>query len=306
MFCKFCGSEIEDGSVFCNKCGKSQEDAAQLEEKIKKSKKIFYLAAIGGVIALAVIVALLLIRSMTAIEIVSKSVEAGSIVDAKDIVIAKSGNASVKLTEEIDTSKIGACDVKCEISNGIFNSEETITVNVVDTTKPVIDGPKSITIISGQKFVPSDYYTVDDFEENLADKIVMSPELDTDKEGKQKIVLSATDSSGNKGDLSVEINVLKLTVNEEKVLQVINQYIADGNSKEDILSAAWIMKTTGGGNGVDYYVEVANNVLYAIDYSGEISEFTVSDCGGDTTLYELMVYAVHYNATSVNTSKLLN
>lgn len=160
-------------------------------------------------------------------------------------------------------------------------------------------------MISGQDFDPGLYYTVDDFEDNLQEKIKVRPLVDTKTEGKKEVELSVKDSSGNEGKLSVTVNVLNLTTNEEKVLAAINQYIADGNSIDSVLSSAWVMKTSGGSNGVDYYVEVASNVLYAIYYSGEISEFTVIDCGG-ATMHELMVYAVHYNGTRVNTSKLIN
>ena len=44
MFCKYCGSEIEDNSKFCEKCGKKLDEAVPAAEaeshmKKKKSKK---------------------------------------------------------------------------------------------------------------------------------------------------------------------------------------------------------------------------------------------------------------------------
>lgn len=63
------------------------------------------------------------------------------------------------------------------------------------------------------------------------------------------------------------------------------------------------MKMVGAANGVEYYVEVAKDVLYAIYSSGKVSEFTVIDCGG-TTMHELMVYVVERNGAKVNSQKL--
>lgn len=306
MICKYCGSEIEDDSTFCGQCGKAQhaERNAETQKGTKKGAKTKYIMIAAGAILCVVIAVVVVMKSMTNIEIVNDSVEAGSIVNTKDIVKAKSGSATVSLEGEIDTSKLGNQEIKCKISNGIFHSEKKISVAVVDTTCPTIEGPESITVIAGQEFNVSDYFTVNDFDKNLADNLKMDPELDTSKEGTQEVVVSATDSSGNTGELPVEIKVRKLSVNEQKVLQAINQYVADGKSKDDILQAAWIMKTSGGSNGVEYYVEVANNVLYAIEYSGAVSEFTALDCGG-STMYDLVVYAVHYNGTTVSTAKLL-
>lgn len=304
MVCKHCGNEIEDGSIFCSKCGKSQVGDRESHKQGKKRIKPVLISMVGIVIVIVTVV-VLISRSMTAVDIVNTSVEAGSIVNTKDIITAKSDSASVTIDGEIDTSQLGMYEISYNVSNGIFHLNKTILISIVDTTSPIIAGPEKLTMIAGQEFIPGDYYTVTDFEKNLAGNIVITPEIDTEKEGMQNVTLSVTDSSGNKGDLQVEVYVLNLTTNEEKVLQAINQYIADGNSKNDILESAWVMKTSGGSNGVDYYVEVADNVLYAIYDSGTVSEFTVTDCGG-TTMHELMVYAVHYDGTIVNTSKLLH
>ena len=53
MFCKYCGSEIEDNSKFCEKCGKKLDEAVPAAEaespmKKKKSKKKWIILAVAG------------------------------------------------------------------------------------------------------------------------------------------------------------------------------------------------------------------------------------------------------------------
>ena len=53
MFCKYCGSEIEDNSKFCEKCGKKLDEAVPAAEaespvKKKKSKKKWIILAVAA------------------------------------------------------------------------------------------------------------------------------------------------------------------------------------------------------------------------------------------------------------------
>lgn len=310
MFCKYCGAEIQDGSVFCNKCGKAINATSDISQEIQQekssNKRITKVPIIiGATVIVLILIGIFVFNGMVGAEIVSNTVEAGSVFTTKDLVKAKSKNATVSFDGTVDVDTLGDYKIKYTIQNGMFKKTKEITVHVVDTTAPQIVGPDSVTIISGKEFVPSDYFDVEDFEANLKKDIICSIDVDTNSEGNQDVELMVKDSSGNEGKRSISVKTLKLTTNEEKVLLAINQYLADGKSKDDVLSSAWVMKTSGGTNGVDYYVEVANDVLYAIYYSGEVSEFTVSDCGG-SMMHELMVYAVHYDGTTVSTSKLIN
>ena len=309
MFCRYCGQEIEDNSKFCNKCGKSVDaknavEKGEIKPKVQKvgSKKLILL--LGGAVALALL-ALFIYHSMFGLTITSNRIEAGSIVVLKDIINTKSPNASVVVKGDINTDKLGTQTVKCKVVNGVLSVSKKVKLSVVDTEKPIITGPQSIVVPIGETFKPEEYFSVEDFEKDLAKKIKVASNVNVNSEGSKKVTLEVEDSSGNKGEMLVTIKVVKLTTNEEKVLTAIKQYLLDGYSKNSLLSSVWIMKASGGTNGVDYYVQLTSDKIYAFYSNGSVSEFTVSDCGG-TTMHDLMLYAIKYNGSTVSTSKLIN
>ena len=64
MFCKYCGSEIEDNSKFCEKCGKKLDEAVPAAEaespmKKKKSKKKWIILAVAAVLVVVVLAAVI-------------------------------------------------------------------------------------------------------------------------------------------------------------------------------------------------------------------------------------------------------
>ena len=306
MFCRFCGQEIEDNSKFCNKCGKlmDAENMKPVELRVHKgiSKKLIIPL---GILSVVVLIVLFVYNSMFGVTVVNKQVEAVSVVVLKDIIHTKSANASIIIEGSINTNKLGNQTINCEIVNGAFTISKKVTIRVVDTQDPVITGPKTVTVPVGKSFNPEEYFTVEDFEEDLVQKIEVLSDVDLSSEGSKEVTLKVVDSSGNKGELTVTVKVIKLTSNEEKVLAAIKQYLADGYPKSSVLSSAWIMKTSGATNGVDYYVELTSDKIYAIYTDGSVSEYTVSDCGG-SMMHELMLYAVIYDGTAVSTSKLVN
>lgn len=272
-----------------------------IHEPKKGASKIpvIVLSAIVCIVAIA----LILFRVLTGVSIASKTVETESVVTTKDLVKAKSSSATVTIEGEVDTSVLGDNKLCYTVKNGLLKATKEFHVQVVDTTVPVISGPSIVNLVLGKEFDPSGYYTIDDFEKDLEDKIEVTPVVDVNSEVTQNVILSVKDSSGNEGTLVISVKKLKWTKNEEAALSAINQYIADGKPEDQILPSVWVMKTVGAVNGMEYYVEVANYVLYAIYSSGKVSEFTAIDCGG-TTLHELMVYAVELNGTTVNSKKL--
>ena len=298
MFCKYCGSEIDDNSAFCTKCGKSQNSREKRHVIDKKKMCIIFIP----VIIILIIFIAILYKNMTEIVVIDK-IEAGSEVHISSIVRAKSPNATIALKGEVDTGRLGTYNIKCIISNGIFKSKKNVKVSVIDTKAPEIEGPEQVVLSVGENFDVEKLYKVTDFEDYLEKKITVSPDLDINKEHRKEYTLSVSDSSGNIGEKTVLIGVLKLSEDEKKVQNVIYQYIEDGYSKESIAPYACIMKTTGK-KGISDYVRIGKeDIIYAIYSSGEISEVTATDCGGKA-VYETLVYAILMQGDMVSTDKM--
>lgn len=312
MFCRFCGATIEDESLFCNKCGRSLTEESNTDH-VNQSEKTKTISTykphrktiiISGSIVAFICLIIFLFFHMTGIKVIKEYVDAGSVVNTNDIIKTNSKNAYLTIENDIDTSKLGKLPVFCTVNNGILKRSQTVYITVIDALKPEVNGPDSISVISGKNFEIIDYYEIRDFDKNLT--ISLNPTVDTAVEGKSDVVLSVMDSSGNETQKNITINVIKLNTNEEMALKAINKYIADGNDESNIKGSIWVMKTASTAtNGVDYYVEVVDNVLYAIYDNGDVSEFTEIDCGGEF-MHEAMVFAVHYDGSTVSTSKLLN
>lgn len=308
MFCMYCGKEIADGSSFCQNCGKSVIESA-LERPVKSrttsrgNKR--KLVIIGGLCTVIVLGILLIFNNLLGIKVISKTVEAGSVFEVDKVLATVGKNAVIVVDDEIDTDTLGESSIKCTVTNGIFKTCRTISLQVVDTKAPTIKGPKSISIIAGDKFMPTDFYKVTDFEKGLEKKIVTEPSIDTNSTGKQNIKLEVEDSSGNKGTLDIAVNILKLTPEEKVVMQAINQYIADGYDTASIRTCAWIMKTEGATNGVDYYVVLKSDMIYAVYDNGTAKEITIYDTEGED-MHELLICAVEYDGETVITDKLIN
>lgn len=191
------------------------------------------------------------------------------------------------------------------VQNSIFTSKKSLVIKVVDTTPPVISGPDTIKIVLGKDFNPETYYKVDDFDRNLNRNIKTIPLVDVNREGIQEVTLKVEDSSGNEGILHVNINVVKMSENEEIALMAINQYIADGKPVEEMYANVGVLKAGSNSKGVNYYVSVAKDEVYAIYLTGEVSEFTVLDCA-NSTVYELLVYSIEMDGKWIQSSGLLS
>lgn len=302
MFCKYCGSEIADNSKFCIKCGKPVETSPGESKSVqrKRNKK----PVIIGITSLVIIFICLgaAFWYCTGVTSITKSVEAGSVITTKDLIIPRIKSSSVTIKGKIDTDVLGETTISYTVKTGVLKRTSETVITVVDTTSPIITGPESLKIIAGEKFDPAQYYDVDDFEENLKNNIVVENEIDTKKEGDKPLKMTVKDSSGNVGSKTVTVKVLKLSRNEEIAFKAVNQFLADGKSKSDIPYSVDVMKTVGANNGVDYYVAFSSSELYAIDKSGKVYEFMASDAGG-SGVYSLLIYAVETEGVSVATSK---
>lgn len=312
MFCTKCGCEIKEESAFCPKCGKVVSDTENTQDisitgrKVpsKRTLRLFIPIAILLVVVLTVVV--IIYNAMMGVKVINNKVEAGSIVQTKDIIIPRSSNGIIRFQNELDTSKLGQQALQYTIENGILSINRHIEIEVIDTTAPVISGPENIKVQKGELFNPADFYSVTDFDDGLENSIAVTPEVNINVVGSSKVQLSAKDSSGNIGLLDISVQVIDLTADEQLALKAINKYVENNGSTDGVASTVIVYKTDAAGtNGVDYYVEINSDVLYAIYDDGEIKPFTAKEAQSQLVL-KLLFMAVEMDGTEVSSSKLVD
>lgn len=312
MFCTNCGCEIKEESVFCPKCGKRISDIEKRQDisntgRKGLSKRTMRLLVPLIIVLLAVSTVVIIVYNvMTGVKVVNNKVEAGSIVQTKDIIIPRSSNGIIRFQNDIDTGKLGQQAVYYTIENGILSFNRHIEIEVVDTTAPIINGSENVKIQKGELFNPADFYSVTDFDTGLESSIVVIPEVNVNIVGSNKVQLSAKDSSGNIGLLDITVQVIELTADEQLALKAINKYAENNGSTDGVASTVIVYKTDAAGtNGVDYYVEINSDILYAIYDDGEIKPFTAKEAQSQLIL-DLLFMAVEMDGTEVSSSKLVD
>ena len=116
------------------------------------------------------------------------------------------GDLTSKITvnNPVNTNKLGTYTITYDVSDAAGNKavELTRTVDVVDTTKPVITllGNSTVTIQTGSNYTDAGATAWDNYDGNLTSKIVVGGQVDTNASGVYNITYDVSDSSGNKAD----------------------------------------------------------------------------------------------------------
>lgn len=115
---------------------------------------------------------------------------------------------------EIEFGKLGTYRIRYYIEYKKKTYEEIKEINVVDTTKPEIAlKGKNMVVLIGEKYEEPGYEVIDNYDEDLKDKVEIKNEVDNTKAGTYKITYNVTDASGNKADEKVrEVTVKKPNV----------------------------------------------------------------------------------------------
>lgn len=95
--------------------------------------------------------------------------------------------------------------------NNLNNYNTYRLVNVIDTEAPVIilKGASKINLYVGDEYKELGYTVKDNSNEDLNQKVVISGEVNSKKEGMYEIVYDVSDSSGNKSRVTRIVNVIK-------------------------------------------------------------------------------------------------
>lgn len=117
-------------------------------------------------------------------------------------------------SSQVDTTKLGEYKVKYSVD--IANNLEYIyrVVKVIDKSAPVIQlkGEDKTYLLLDGNYIEPGYIVSDNYDDHLDDKVIVSGNVDTSKEGKYLINYKVTDNSGNEGSTSREVIVKKADI----------------------------------------------------------------------------------------------
>ena len=123
---------------------------------------------------------------------------------------------SIVTVNSVDTSTVGTYTVTYNVTdaNGNKATEVTRTVNVVDTTVPVITllGETPVTVEVGSTYTDAGVTASDNYDGNLTTSIVTVNSVDTSTVGTYTVTYNVTDANGNKAtEVTRTVNVVDTT-----------------------------------------------------------------------------------------------
>ncbi|GGE06835.1 hypothetical protein GCM10010831_05410 [Psychroflexus salis] len=133
--------------------------------------------------------------------------------------------ADIIVTGSVDTDVVGTYTLSYDVTDSSGNAAETVTrtVNVVDTTIPVITllGDNPVTIEVGSTYTDAGATASDNVDGDLTADIIVTGSVDADVVGTYTLSYDVTDSSGNAAEtLTRTVNVdEELSINEMEKLK---------------------------------------------------------------------------------------
>ena len=125
--------------------------------------------------------------------------------------------SSIVVSGSVDTSTIGTYTLTYNVSDASGNAAVPVTrtVNVVDTTVPVITllGDTTVTIEVGATYTDSGATAADNYDGDLTSSIAIVNNVDTSTVGTYTVTYNVSDTSGNAADsVTRTVNVVDTTV----------------------------------------------------------------------------------------------
>jgi len=117
----------------------------------------------------------------------------------------------VKVKHNIDTKKLGKYELTFTYKKDKKEYEVVKTIEVKDISNPIITLTRGeeITVVINSKYKEPGYEVTDNYDEDLKDKVKISGEVDTSKEGTYEIKYTVKDSSKNESTIIRKVIVTK-------------------------------------------------------------------------------------------------
>lgn len=118
---------------------------------------------------------------------------------AKAVFRGENISKNIKITNNIDNKKIGDYDVIYTVKSHNKKTSIKRKVTIVDKTAPVITlkGNKEYKIELGKDYVENGYTAIDNYDGDITKDVVITDNIDKEKEGTYEVVYKVKDSSGN-------------------------------------------------------------------------------------------------------------
>lgn len=179
----------------------------------------------------------------------------------------------IKMTNNIDTTKVGDYYLKYELNVFIYDIEKNIKVKVVDKIKPEIEliGNNPSDACSIQSYVEEGYKASDNYDGDITDKV-------TTNKKENIISYSVKDSSNNEATIEREIvvndkipPVIKLKGKENNYVRINDKFVDEGITISDNCDTEFNNVETI--NNVDTSKVGVYEIIYKVtDTSGNISQ----------------------------------
>lgn len=111
---------------------------------------------------------------------------------AKASYLGKNITEDIKITGEVDTSKVGEYEITYEVDRFIFHTKKKRTIQVVDQQKPTLEleGEIEVNICPNGQYQEAGYHAYDEYDGDLTEKIQVEKKAD-------RYIYTVSDSSGN-------------------------------------------------------------------------------------------------------------
>lgn len=147
------------------------------------------------------------------------------------------------VSRELTAKELRQAGAVYELPVSYDGQDLTVTVEIIDTTPPVIEGAKDIEVFEGDTISYKRGIELSDNAEGEISLSVENDEVDLDTSGSYVVRYMATDASGNCSVSEITVFVRQRSDKEEVVNQLadalIQELITEGMSKWDICYKLW-------------------------------------------------------------------
>lgn len=154
--------------------------------------------------------------------------------------------SKIKITNNINTEKIGTYKVVYTVEHSFYKIKSTRIIRVVDKIKPTItlEGEKEVEVCPNKEFKEIGYQALDEYDGNITDKVKV-------KKTKDKIIYTVKDSSGNSFSITRKINKID---NEKPIITLKGNATMYLNLDQDFIEPGYTVTDNCSGNLTDKVV----------------------------------------------------